>query len=308
MKLTESIPRQNTQVHADDGLIADIWYVAGCASEFRKGHVTHSRVCGLDLMVERQDETFCRIVDTQSGRTLPSSVQEDLVWVFVPASHSLPETLPPVPEFGGAMGKVRFVERVNIPVHQDDAVYGLLDPAHTPFVHRSPFWRGNGILKEKTKAFSPAHLGFTMEPHAPVNSDIYHVIGGQISVRIYFRLPGLRAEYISNKTHDVLGLTALTPVDASNTCLRQIFYWDSPILDLVRPFASLLARPFLQQDVDIMQLRSENLDFGGKGMLVGDSDRQFIWYSQLKREWNRSGRSETAFANPLSPSVLRWRT
>lgn len=54
-------------------------------------------------------------------------------------------------------------------------MYGLLDPAHTPLVHRSPMWRRNGILKEKRKAFEPSPFGFTKKPHAPVNSDIYKV-------------------------------------------------------------------------------------------------------------------------------------
>lgn len=288
--------------------ISDIWYVAGCLSEFPKNREMHTRICGMDLSVRQTGTGHCHITETLSGRALPSHISEDLVWVFVPSSNAIPDTLPPVPRFEGPRGKVRFFENVVIPAPQDDAVYGLLDPAHTPFVHKSPFWRGNGILKEKTKPFSPSHMGFTMEPHAPVNSDIYHVIGGQISVRIYFRLPGLRAEYISNRKHQVLGLTALTPIDEKHTRLRQIFYWNSPVLNLIRPFASLFARPFLQQDVDIMRLRSENLPYGGKGMLLGDSDRQFIWYNQLKHEWDRSGHDETRFENPLEPMVLRWRT
>ncbi|MFN3402365.1 MAG: hypothetical protein ACK4Z4_18655, partial [Ferrovibrio sp.] len=141
-----------------------------------------------------------------------------------------------------------------------------------------------------------------------VNSDIYKLIGGAIRVEIAFRLPGLRAEYISNAKHTVLGLTALTPIDARQTALRQIFYWNTLVLDAVRPFARMVARPFLQQDVDIMALRRINEPYGGKGMLLGDSDQQFLWYMKLKQEWEASGHSACSFTNPLQPATLRWRT
>ena len=287
--------------------IENQWYVAARLSELKPGRENLLKICGREIGFLRDGRNVRAVF--AGGEDGPAcEVSEDLVWVFMAAPGAPPAPRIPVPVFGGPKGHVRFMEKVVIPAHQDDAVYGLLDPAHTPFVHRSPVWRGSGILKEKTKRFEPDDIGFTMQPHAPVNSDIYHLIGGAISVRIYFRLPGLRAEYIQNAKHTVLGLTALTPIDERSTALRQIFYWDTPVLALLRPFARLVARPFLQQDVDIMALRSQNAQFGGKGMLVGDSDRQFLWYVQLKKAWAEAGGCPEAFLNPLKPATLRWRT
>ncbi len=288
--------------------ILDQWYVAARLTEIRRGTDQRMTLCGQVFVIRRSDRDDCTAWRHRDGEAVPCQVSEDLIWLFMAASDNRHAAPGPVPTFGGPKGKVRFMEKVVIPAHQDDAVYGLLDPAHTPFVHRSPMWRGNGILKEKRKSFEPSAFGFTMMAHAPVNSDIYKVIGGAISVRIAFRLPGLRAEYIQNARHTVLGLTALTPIDHENTALRQIFYWDTPVLGAMRPFARLFARPFLKQDVEIMALRRKNLPYARKGLMVGDSDKQFLWYLKLKKAWEACGRCPTAFENPLEPAVLRWRT
>jgi phenylpropionate dioxygenase-like ring-hydroxylating dioxygenase large terminal subunit len=308
------LPADHAQ-HTQDGpgggapdYIQDQWYVAARLTELRRGQPLQLCICGQVIEFFRQETGHVEARTADEGKSLPCEVSEDLVWVFLASTDGADKPRLPVPVFGGPGGRIRFMEKVVIPAHQDDAVYGLLDPAHTPFVHRSPIWRGSGILKEKTKTFEPDEIGFTMMPHAPVNSDIYHLIGGAITVRIYFRLPGLRAEYIQNRNHTVLGLTALTPVDMARTVLRQIFYWDTPILTLIRPFATFIARPFLEQDVNIMKLRSQNIAFGGKGMLIGDSDRQFLWYLQLKKAWAEAGGNAKAFSNPLLPATLRWRT
>ncbi|ABI78301.1 conserved domain protein [Hyphomonas neptunium ATCC 15444] len=57
-----------------------------------------------------------------------------------------------------------------------------------------------------------------------------------------------------------------------------------------------------------MALRGENSQYGGKGMLVGDSDRQFLWYLQLKKAWAEAGGCPETFCNPIAPATLRWRT
>lgn len=304
-QVSESSP---DQLGISSDFILDKWYVAARLKEVRRGTDQPFTICGQACVIRRSAGDDCTAWWLADGREAPCRVSEDLIWLFVASPERRHADPGPVPTFGGPKGKVRFMEKVVIPAHQDDAVYGLLDPAHTPFVHRSPIWRGNGILKEKRKAFEPSPFGFTMQPHAPVNSDIYKVIGGAITVRIAFRLPGLRAEYIQNAKHTVLGLTALTPIDHESTALRQIFYWDTPVLGAIRPFASLFARPFLKQDVNIMALRRQNLPYGGKGLLVGDSDRQFLWYLKLKKAWESSGRCPKKFENPLKPAVLRWRT
>ncbi len=288
--------------------ILDKWYVAGRLSEVRRGGSARMMICGRDLRLDRSFGDVITATSLSDGSRSFCRVREGLIWIFVASRPSRHEDAGPAPAFGGPKGKVRFMEKVVVPAHQDDAIYGLLDPAHTPFVHRSPLWRGDGVLKDKTKAFEPSDFGFTMVPHAPVNSDIYKLIGGAISVRIAFRLPGIRAEYIQNARHTVLGLTVLTPIDERSTALRQIFYWDTPILGVIRPFASLVARPFLNQDVNIMALRQKNLPYSVKGMLLGDPDRQFLWYLRLKKAWEASGRCPVRFRNPLEPTTLYWRS
>lgn len=291
----------------DFPFVLDQWYVACCLSEVPKTGETDVTVCARTVSLRRDGDSVqatCR----DTGALRHCQVSEDLVWLYVGRNDGISEPKLPVPEFGGPGGKVRFFAPVTMPVNLDDAAYGLLDPAHTPFVHRSPIWRGNGKLKNKQKTFEPSELGFTMVPHAPVNSDIYKLIGGSISVRIHFRLPGLRAEYIQNAKHTVLGLTALTPIDEGNTALRQIFFWNSPILAAIRPLVGPFARGFLQQDVDIMTHRNENLRFGGRGMLLGDSDKQFMWFVQLKKAWRTACETGAPFVNPLEPATLRWKT
>jgi len=289
--------------------VRDAWYVAACAREVTPRRPVDVMVCGERLTLS-QDRDQARsgtlTAETDGAERRPARISEDLVWTYLPGALATPRVDPP--RFGGPRGRVRFMETNVIPAHQDDAVYGLLDPAHTPFVHKSPIWRGDGALKLKRKRFEPEEDGFTMVPHGIVNSDIYKIIGGQIEVRIHFKLPGLRAEYIRNRRHTVLGLTALTPLDARHTRLRQIFYWNTPVLAVLRPFARLFARPFIQQDVDIMALRRLNEGYRTKGMLLGDSDRQFLWYMKLKREWAAAHTDGRAFVNPLSADTLSWRT
>jgi len=289
-------------------LIAGHWYVAACLRDVKRRRPLRQLICGGEVELSRDRDDQVSALCVNHDRRLPCQVSEDLVWIYSGLNCQYEKPTTEVPRFGGPNGRVRFVARVIIPAHQDDAVYGLLDPAHTPFVHRSPIWRGNGRLKHKRKNFEPSDLGFTMMPHAPVNSDIYKLIGGAISVRIAFRLPGLRAEYIRNAKHTVLGLTALTPVNDKATILRQIFYWNTPVLAALKPVIGPVARGFLQQDVDIMTHRSKNAAFGGKGMLVGDSDRQFLWYLQLKKAWAAALASGEPFSNPLEPATLQWRT
>ena len=284
-----------------------LWYVAATERQLvRAGYLT-SRLAGRPLLLQWKRQSGFQAFLGEPALEISCKPSEGLVWVFLPARpEQAPQDDPP--NFHGPGGRVNFLEEAILPACHDDAVYGLLDPAHSAFVHRSPIWRGSGKLKRKEKHFEPRGLGFRMLPHRPVNSALYKIIGGQIEVTIDFFLPGIRAEYIANRRHSVLGLTALTPLDENRTHLRQIFYWNSPVLDVIRPVARLVTRPFLQQDVEIMALRQRNLSYASGGLLVGDSDRQFIWYRQLRKAWQEAGYSLAAFVNPLKADVLRWKS
>ncbi|MEM1105421.1 MAG: hypothetical protein AAGH87_03450 [Pseudomonadota bacterium] len=288
-------------------LMTDVWYVADQSRRLKRGRPRETDICGGLLMLQR--EKSGAVTGRFDGAPAEVAERDGLVWFYYPGNQCRVNAPPAPPPLKCPKGGVRYCHTVTIPASQDDAAYGLLDPAHTPFVHKSPLWRGNGVHKLKTKPFEPNDFGWTMMPHAPVNSDIYKLIGGQIRVRIEFRLPGLRAEFIENKVHTVLGLTALTPIDARNTRLRQIFFWNSPILNLLQPVAPLVAGPFLDQDVDIMELRRKNEAFNpGKGTLVGDSDRQFLWYLAVKKAWQKARAEGTAFKNPHKAQTLQWKT
>ncbi|MFC4725291.1 aromatic ring-hydroxylating dioxygenase subunit alpha [Glycocaulis abyssi] len=294
---------------ADYGLLRDFWYVACPARELKTGRSRSVSVCGLALELVR-DTGPGRAVSGQTGAgdSLHVTEQDGLVWVFIPETQGDAPTSSPPAFDGPGGGKVRFVEEALLPCHIDDAAYGLLDPAHGPYVHASPIWRSSKTLKDKAKSYEPSELGFTMVPHEPVNSKLYNIIGGSIRVSIAFRLPGLRIERIWNEKHTVLGVTALTPIDANRTIIRQIFYWDTPVLTVVRPIARLVSRPFLQQDVHIMALRQKGLAFGAKGMLIRDADQLFIWYQRIKKEILDARAQGRAFVNPVKPATLRWRT
>lgn len=290
-----------------DGLLRDVWYVALPGRELKPGKPKTVRICALDLVLSRAgDGTVSVIADTGPAPALAE--QEGLIWVFIPEKPGNQPGTPP-PAFSGPGGtKVQFVEEALLPCHVDDAAYGLLDPAHGPYVHASPIWRSSKTLKDKAKAYEPSELGFTMVPHEPVNSKLYNIIGGSIRVSIAFRLPGLRIERIWNEKHTVLGLTALTPIDANRTIIRQIFYWDTPVLTAIKPIARFFSRPFLQQDVRIMALRQKGLAFGAKGMLIRDADQLFIWYQRIKKEIIDARAQGREFVNPVKPATLRWRT
>lgn len=292
----------------DDGLLRGVWYVASPASRLRRHKPLNARICGNALTFHRHAADGTASAIDEAGHPVTVCEQDGLLWAFM-GDAITPEPAGPPPAFDGpGRGRVRFVEEALLPCHIDDAAYGLLDPAHGPYVHASPIWRSSKTLKDKAKDYVPSELGFTMVPHAPVNSKLYNIIGGSIRVTIAFRLPGLRVERIWNEKHTVLGVTALTPIDAGQTIIRQIFYWDTPILSAIRPFARLVTRPFLQQDVHIMALRQKGLAFGAKGMLIRDADQLFIWYQRIKKEIGEARAERRDFVNPVKPATLRWRT
>jgi len=299
---------QPAAAEPSDGILRDAWYMALPARELKRGRAHPVTVCGLAFTLERGAASDVS-ASTAGGTPPPALYEQDgLIWAFIPEQPGGQPDGPPPMLSGPGAGKVRFVEEALLPCHIDDAAYGLLDPAHGPYVHASPIWRTSKTLKDKAKDYVPSELGFTMVPHEPVNSKLYNIIGGSIRVSIAFRLPCLRIERIWNEKHTVLGVTALTPIDASRTIIRQVFYWDTPVLTAIRPIARLFTRPFLQQDVQIMALRQKGLAFGAKGMLIRDADQLFIWYQRIKKEILDARAQGREFVNPVKPATLRWRT
>jgi phenylpropionate dioxygenase-like ring-hydroxylating dioxygenase large terminal subunit len=124
------------------------------------------------------------------------------------------EPVVPPPDFGPLPAKPKFIIHDVFNAHMDDAVVGLMDPAHVPFVHNQWWWRPPSAgLKLKEKPFVPTTRGWAIDRHSPSsNSKLYRwIFGGDVQTEIRFQLPGYRWEIVSNDTARLLTLTCLTP-------------------------------------------------------------------------------------------------
>jgi phenylpropionate dioxygenase-like ring-hydroxylating dioxygenase large terminal subunit len=229
------------------------------------------------------------------------------VWMGgTPASE--PDQPPPV--FPGVVGGLpKLIDRRVFDAHIDQAVVGLMDPAHGAYVHRQWWWRTAGSVHDKEKRFEPRDAGFAMVRHAPSkNSRAYAILGGQPETEITFRLPGLRWEHVTVRRRQVLSLTCLTPIDGARTQVTQIVWSDHPAFTLLKPIIGAMARTFLRQDSDMVKLQNRGLKQDPTLLWIDDADRQAKWYQALKREWVASRREGRPFVNPVKPATLRWRS
>lgn len=242
-------------------------------------------------------------------RRYPVAESQGMVFVWMGA-HPEAEPDQPPPTFPGVVGGApKLVDRMVFDAHIDHAVIGLMDPAHGPYVHRQWWWRTAGSEHDKEKRFAPAEAGFCMVRHAPSkNSRAYALLGGQPQTEITFRLPGLRWEHVTVGRRQVLSLTCLTPLDAQRTQITQLVWSDHPVFGLLKPVIGAMARTFLRQDGDMVQLQNLGLKYEPGLMWIDDADRQAKWYQALKREWAASRREGRPFANPVEPATLRWRS
>ena len=239
--------------------------------------------------------------------------KDGLIWVHMPAdahtSAAITDTTPPdmpVAIHGG----FKRVDSLHFPCPIDHAVIGLMDPAHGPFVHRSWWWRTKKSIHAKKKQFVPTSRGFRMVSHKPSsNSRAYKILGGTPVTQIEFQLPGLRTEHIRIGIHEVVLLTALTPIDEKNTMLHQFMYTSIPLLNLLRPLLLPFGKAFLQQDLAIVKKQQEGLTSGHPSLLLlGDADAQALWYYRLKKEALAATHDARPFENPLREKTLEWRS
>jgi len=148
-----------------------------------------------------------------------------------------------------------------------------------------------------------------MHAHEPSqNSFLYRVLGSNVSTEITFRLPGVRIERIRAGKTSVVGLTTVVPIGERRTEVTQSFYWTSRWLDVIKPFFRPMARAFLRQDKDIVQLQQQALPYINKQILIDDADAQAKWYYRLKKNWIQSTETGEPFVNPVKDVVLRWRS
>ncbi|MBY0420958.1 MAG: aromatic ring-hydroxylating dioxygenase subunit alpha [Parvularculaceae bacterium] len=238
-------------------------------------------------------------------RRFPLHEDRGLVWLYL--GEGAP---PPAPDIGlPDSARPEIVTRVSAAAPFDEAVIGLIDPAHTPFVHKQWWWREGAGLKEKVKTFEPTALGFRMPPHRPSsNSRIYRFLGGAPTTEIEFRLPSLRFERVRAGDRTILGVQAVTPTEPGRVDIVNCLFWDLPALSLFKPFLRGMASSFLGQDGAILDAQNANLSRAPhRPLYAGDPDELAKWYLRLKRAW--ASRAETGgFVNPIAPATLRWRT
>lgn len=243
-------------------------------------------------------------------RHFPSKEQGQLIWVYI-ASDKRFAGMAPInpPAFPFADRRPIMDDALTLNCHVDHAVIGLMDPAHGPFVHRQWWWRSENSIHEKAKAFEPREHGFAMAAHSPSsNSFAYKLLGGKPVTEITFRLPGIRTEEIKVGNKTLLSFTAVMPIDATSTQIRQIFFTDMTIVKLFAPLLRRGASKFLRQDANMVDLQQMGLKHDPNLMLVEDADTQAKWYHAIKKEWAKSREEDRNFENPVKARTLRWRS
>jgi phenylpropionate dioxygenase-like ring-hydroxylating dioxygenase large terminal subunit len=268
---------------------------------------TDGACAAIPSLVEGQDVDIARV----GVRRYPLAEQQGMVFVWMASDpRRAAEPDQPPPRFEGVVGRgPKLVDRMVFQAHVDHAVIGLMDPAHGPYVHQQWWWRSRHSQIDKAKAFEPRDAGFAMVRHAPSsNSRAYRLLGGAPLTEITFRLPGLRWEHVQVGRRQVLSLTCLTPVDESHTRITQMIWSDHPVFWLLKPFIASGARAFLRQDAAMVDLQNQGLRYDPTLMWIDDADTQAKWYQALKREWSAARAEGRAFANPVQPRTLRWRS
>jgi phenylpropionate dioxygenase-like ring-hydroxylating dioxygenase large terminal subunit len=227
-----------------------------------------------------------------------------LIWARpMDGDSDLPQ-LPPAPP--DSLGSIAYSE-VPADADYDQAVLGLVDPAHVPMIHRSWWWRSDR-RRDKTKAYAPSPFGFTaMAADDFASTAVYDLVKQDRRVTIEFRLPSIRLERVTARGFELINLTTITPVREGHVVLRNLILCSDRRAALLKPFLSATGRVFLRQDVGILQRlegRSPHLPL----VFVGDPDKPSAFYFAAKAALSRAEREGSAYVNPVEPQTLTWRT
>jgi len=238
--------------------------------------------------------------------------RQGLIWIFAPDPAVPADADPPPPEALPDIGERAPRAHCTLTYESDldNAAFGMVDPAHIPFVHRA-WWlqRGEATLRDKAKAFEPAPCGWRMAEHPVRNVTPFHrLLGRDVRTEITIRLPGLRIERIFGERHAILNLLAITPIDGGRTQMFQALWWTMPRHGWMGPAVSAAARRFLAQDGDIILKQNEGLRHNPRQMLVTDADAQMKWWLRLKEEWRAHRREGRALRHPVRARTLRFRS
>ena len=269
---------------------------------------TQDGVCKLiPSLVEGQPYEAGRI----RVRRFPTYEANGIVLAFVSSDPRFAGEPPPPPEFGlGDLREPKFVIHRTFAANMDNAVVGLMDPAHVPYVHNQWWWRPPSTGRRlKEKRFVPRERGWAIERHAPSGNSIAYrmLFGGAVTTEISFMLPGFRWEVVDNPRSRLFTLTCLTPENEKSTHITQVTYWkNAPLLDVMKPILAPAAGEFLDQDGRMVDLQNTGLAYSPAMLWIDDIDVQAKWYLKLKREWVKSREESRDFVNPIEPTTLRW--
>jgi phenylpropionate dioxygenase-like ring-hydroxylating dioxygenase large terminal subunit len=246
-------------------------------------------------------------------RRYPVHETNGMIFVYVadnPRADDPPAI--PAPVFDLGRLKPKFIVAQIFNAHMDDAVVGLMDPAHVPFVHNQWWWRPPSTgLRLKEKPFIPAERGWALARHQPSGNSLAYraLMRSDVTTEIVFQIPGFRWEIVEAKKTRIFTLTCLTPISPRKTRITQVTFWNNaPLLDLALPILIPAATKFLGQDGHMVNLQNRGMAYQKNMMWIDDIDVQAKWYLTLKKEWAASRSEGRPFANPIEPRTLRWRS
>src|SRR6202142_591224 len=248
--------------------------------------------------------------------SFPCEERDGYVWAYMTNPEGrgldeLPSPVPELPKFGGKFETAQL--HAELPCGVDQAIIGLMDPAHGPFVHQAWGWRSRHSIREKQKQFEPIPNGFRMSAHTPSsNSAPYKLLrlyadAESITTTIDFVLPNMRLEIIRAGKYWFSSLTTVTPITRDRCRIDVVACWN--IFRWV-PFGPWLLKfvfaKFVEQDRRTMELQSEGLKTNPHLMLIDDADRPAKWYFGLKAAHLEAKRTGGEMKHPMrGPVTLR---
>jgi len=248
----------------------------------------------------------------------PCAERDGYVWAYMtnPEGRGLdhqPPVPPELPTFSASY-KIAHLYAA-LPCGVDQAIIGLMDPAHGPFVHQAWWWRSRRSIQDKEKNFEPIPNGFRMSPHAPsANSAPYKILkfltGEPATTMIDFLLPNQRFEQIRAGRYWLSSRTTVTPIRRDLCRLDFCAAWNIfPWFPIVSFIINVFGPRFIRQDTEVIEKQAMGLQYEDRMMLIDDADRQARWYFELKTAYQESQRTGAPMRHPMSgPVTLRWRS
>jgi phenylpropionate dioxygenase-like ring-hydroxylating dioxygenase large terminal subunit len=250
--------------------------------------------------------------------SFPCAESDGYIYVLMtnPEGRAVSEPSEPAPELPKFSESHQIAHlSADLPCGVDQAIIGLMDPAHGPFVHQAWWWRSRHSIRDKAKQFEPIPNGFRMSPHAPsANSAPYKILnlitGEPATTMIDFVLPNQRFEQIRAGRYWLSSRTTVTPVRRDFCRLDFVAAWNIlPWFPIVPFILHVLGPRFIRQDTEVIKKQILGLKYEDRMMLVDDADRQARWYFELKTAHLESQRTSTPMKHPVAgPVTLRWRS